>query len=244
MNVLTLKDVSLSHSNNEIIASIDLDIKQGEKLAIIGRSGCGKTTLLHYLQDKLAAQAALCSQSRGLVGNLSVFHNIYMGALDRHHWSYNLLNLFWPQKSNKNDITTICHELELTSALHKPVYQLSGGQKQRVALGRALYQNAPILLADEPFTGLDPSMSTRLLERIFTTFQTIIMVLHDKDIAISQFDRIIGLSEGKKLFDLPAAKVTTEMLATCYQVNTLNNSSFRQGHSFSEVNEKQAITPL
>lgn len=220
MTILSLENVSLGYGDTDIIKKVDFSFSAGEKIAIIGRSGCGKTTLLHYLHTRLAEQAALCSQSRGLVDNLSLYHNIYMGALARHHWSYNLLNLFWPQTKQKQQVSELCKELELDLDLHQSVFELSGGQRQRVALARALYQRANILLADEPFTGLDPKMTLRLLKRIFAKFDTLVMILHDKDIAVTEFDRVVGLANGAKIFDLPAAQVTEAMLASCYQTET------------------------
>lgn len=139
-------------ASTQVIFDLSLTINEGEKVAIIGPSGAGKSSLLHHIYQQLQTSAALCSQRQGLVDNLSIYHNIFMGALARHHWLFNLVNLIRPFKKDLNAIAELCQQLELDQPLAKKVDQLSGGQRQRVALARAMYQQQDTFIGDEPLS--------------------------------------------------------------------------------------------
>ena len=211
--MLHIASLSLSYRETRVIDDLDLSIKRGESLAIVGPSGAGKSTLLGYIYQQLKQDAALCSQSQGLVDALSVFHNVYMGALARHSFAYNLLNLAWPMAARREEVAKLCAELYLEAPLQKTVSSLSGGQRQRVALARALYQEKPTFIGDESFSALDPVMAQRLLSLVKARHETVIMVLHDSELALNHFDRIIGLSEGKLVLDKPASELDGEQLS-------------------------------
>ncbi|MDB2385983.1 ATP-binding cassette domain-containing protein [Shewanella sp.] len=214
--MLKLERFSCTFGNKLALDAIDLIIEPGEKVAIIGRSGSGKTTLINQINAQLHDRAAFCSQQQGLVDSLSVFHNIFMGALGRHHFLYNLLNLAYPFKRPLQDITAIIGSLELDCPVSQPVSRLSGGQRQRTAVGRALYQNMPVFIGDEPFSALDPMMSSRLITLLMAQHNTVIMVLHDVNMALTHFDRIIGLCEGKKVIDAAADTLNSDLLQAFY----------------------------
>ncbi|WP_425313935.1 ATP-binding cassette domain-containing protein [Shewanella salipaludis] len=216
MTLLLLKQASLGYAGKMILAGVDFRLRRGERVAILGPSGTGKSTLVQHLYQRLKSEAALCAQSQGLVEGLSLYHNIYMGALARHNSVYNLFNLLYPFKKNRLEVTELCRQLELDSPLATQVGRLSGGQRQRVALGRALYQEQPVFIGDEPFSALDPAMGQRLLELVFSRHATVVMVLHDKQLALNNFDRILGLKAGRVAFDLPSAEVDAAMLAEFY----------------------------
>lgn len=146
-----IDDLTLKYADNLAIRQLSLSIKHGEKVAIIGPSGAGKSTLLFHLYSLLKKSAAFCSQKQGLVDGLSTYHNVYMGALSRHHWLYNLVNLVLPFRGPLEEVNALCHELSLDVPMTKILAELSGGQRQRVALARALYQRQTIFIGDEPF---------------------------------------------------------------------------------------------
>ncbi|WP_076415472.1 ATP-binding cassette domain-containing protein [Shewanella sp. UCD-KL12] len=214
--MITLDNLTLKYADKLAIDEISLSIKAGEKVAIIGTSGAGKSTLLSHLYQLLNDNAAYCSQKQGLVDSLSTFHNIYMGALDRHHWTYNLVNLLRPFIQPLTEVTELCQMLELDFHTSKKLSALSGGQRQRVALARAIYQQKPVFIGDEPFSALDPIMGKRLLDLVFTKHETVIMVLHDKSSALAHFDRVIGLSKGKVLLDIPHGQITANHIDILY----------------------------
>ncbi|ASJ96463.1 ATP-binding cassette domain-containing protein [Shewanella marisflavi] len=211
--MLNIESLSLSYQDTQVIRDLDLSVKRGEALAIVGPSGAGKSTLLTYLYQQLKQDAALCSQSQGLVDALSVFHNVYMGALARHWFGYNLLNLVWPMATPCQEVQQLCRDLYLEVPIETAVSSLSGGQRQRVALARALYQQQAVFIGDESFSALDPMMAQRLLNLVKARHETVIMVLHDSDLALQNFDRIIGLSEGKLVLDQPTSQLDSQQLA-------------------------------
>lgn len=215
--MITLSNLTLKYKDKLAIDQLSLSIMAGEKVAIIGASGAGKSTLLAHLYHLLKANATYCSQQQGLVDSLSTYHNVYMGALSRHHWVYNLLNLVSPFKKPFNDVVKLCNTLELDFPISKKLSALSGGQRQRVAIGRALYQEQAVFIGDEPFSALDPAMAKRLMDVVFARHETVIMVLHDKSSALAHFDRVIGLSQGQLVMDLPKADITSEHIDELYR---------------------------
>ncbi|MFT7110705.1 MAG: phosphonate transport system ATP-binding protein [Psychrobacter glaciei] len=208
-------------ASTQVIFDLSLTINEGEKVAIIGPSGAGKSSLLHHLYETLKNRAALCSQRQGLVDNLSIYHNVFMGALARHHWLFNLVNLIKPFKKNLSEITALCQQLELDQPLAKKVDKLSGGQRQRVALARALYQQQDIFIGDEPFSALDPLMTSRLLDIVLAQYKNVIMVTHDPEFCMSAFDRIIGLDKGQLVIDSKPQCVDQQQITALYQTSTV-----------------------
>jgi phosphonate transport system ATP-binding protein len=208
-------------ASTQVIFDLSLTINEGEKVAIIGPSGAGKSSLLHHLYQTLQSRAALCSQRQGLVDNLSIYHNVFMGALARHHWLFNLVNLIKPFKKNLSEITALCQQLELGQPLAKKVDKLSGGQRQRVALARALYQQQDIFIGDEPFSALDPLMTSRLLDIVLAQHKSVIMVTHDPEFTMSAFDRIIALDKGRLVIDSKPQCVDQQQITALYQTSTV-----------------------
>ena len=102
-----LNNENLGYKQSTVLHNISLSIAKGERVALVGESGAGKSTLLLALQTRFKDKAALIPQDVGLVRNLSVFHNIYMGRLNVHGAGYNLLNLAWPQKREVDQIKTL-----------------------------------------------------------------------------------------------------------------------------------------
>lgn len=219
--MISIRNVNLHYGKSQVIYDLSLSISEGEKVAIIGPSGAGKSSLLHHLYQLNSSQAALCSQNHGLVDNLSLFHNIYMGALARHNWLYNLANIAKPFKQHLTAIEDLCEYLELDIPLSKKVDQLSGGQRQRVALGRAIYQQQPLFIGDEPFSALDPLMASRLLNSVFKLHETVIMVVHDRELALSAFDRVIALNNGRLVLDSQSQKFDKNTVTQLYQSNSV-----------------------
>ena len=222
--LLDVCDLSLSYGQKKVLERISFALHSGEKLAIVGRSGAGKSTLLKHIYQELASTATYCSQSQGLVDNLSVFHNIYMGALARHHWLTNSVNLLLPLPKPKAEIARLCHALALDMPLSTPVSRLSGGQRQRVAIARACYQQQTVFVGDEPFSALDPVMAEQLLSWVLAKHSTSIMVLHNQHLALAHFDRIIGLKEGSIAFDLPVSALNVDDLAAFYVATSTHSS--------------------
>ena len=230
------------------VRKLDLKIRRGERAALIGQSGAGKTTLFRILnltipptsgtlffdgQDvgrlygkqlrEVRRRIGTIYQQHNLVPRLQVIHNVLSGKLGT--WST------W--KAVRSLIRPV--EVDLASAalmrvgiadkLYERIETLSGGQQQRVAIARLLVQNPEVILADEPVSSVDPALAagivTLLIDLSHSFGKTLIMNLHSVDLALAHFPRVIGLKEGTILFDLPAAAVTDEHLTALYAGNHL-----------------------
>ena len=207
----------LGHPGQAVFDNLTLQIKTGEKVALLGPSGAGKSTLLAALRQQKPDQVAWCPQNADLVPMLSVFHNIYMGALDRHHSISNLRNLVWPSRQQKQVIGELAAELGLADKLFTSVDRLSGGQAQRVALGRAIHTRRGILLADEPVSSVDEHQGLNLLQQALARHDSAVIALHDRQQALQACTRIIGLRDGAIVLDAPCATLSLADLDPLYQ---------------------------
>lgn len=213
-----LENQNISYFDETILSNLSLSIKKGEKIALLGKSGSGKSTLLKYLFDTKKDVCTYIPQELGLVNNLSVFHNVYIAKLDSNPMYKNILNLFFPNKVYKTEISNLLKKLELDEKIKSKTINLSGGQKQRCAIARALYHNKDILLADEPISALDEYLSNKVLETLTTNFDTTICALHNVDLATKHFDRVIGLKNGAILIDKLCVDLSNEDRDKLYYV--------------------------
>jgi phosphonate transport system ATP-binding protein len=100
--------------------------------------------------------------------------------------------------------------------MRRPVGQLSGGQRQRVAIARALYQQRSLFLGDEPVASVDPHQALRLLDLIDARHATSVIALHQRELALTQFDRVWGLRDGRLVIDAPASTLRLADLDALY----------------------------
>lgn len=202
--VLSLDSANAHYKDKIALEDITLHIPAGQKLAFIGHSGSGKSTLLKLLFEQRPKDIALVPQDYGLVTNLSVFHNVYMGQLGIQPLWYNLLNLVKPLKKPVVQVQAILDTLQLGDKLFEPVGQLSGGQQQRTAIARAMMQTGSILFADEPVSSLDEHQSRMVMGNLCKRFETVVLAMHDINLALAYCDRIIGLDQGRITLDQPS----------------------------------------
>ena len=207
-----LDNISVSYNDTPVLHNITLKIEEGEQVVLVGPSGAGKTTLLRKLYKIHKQRSAFIHQDYALVPQLSTFHNIYIGQLDKHSVFYNALTLVSPQQKELGTISPLLAKLNLTNKLQSRVSELSGGQQQRVAVARALYRNADIVLGDEPVSAIDPHQSNAVLTLLKNKSPTLILAMHDIDLARKHFNRVIGLQKGRIAFDLPSAQLTHDRL--------------------------------
>ena len=208
---------SVAYQDTVALKNITLQIDRGEKVALVGPSGAGKTTLLRTLYESVAGQPSFVHQHYFLVPQLSAFHNVYIGRLDRNSTAYNLLNLIKPQKKAMQGIIPILQQLGMEEKTFDKAGTLSGGQQQRVAVARAIYRGEDILLADEPVSSVDPHQAGTVMELIMQNAETVVVSLHAVEFALKFAQRMVGLRGGEVQFDLPAAEVTQMMLAELYR---------------------------
>jgi lipoprotein-releasing system ATP-binding protein len=215
------KSYRMGATEVRVLKGVNLNVKKGEFIAIIGASGSGKSTLLHILGalDK-PTQGVVTFEKRDLsrfrAGELNRFRNRMVGFVFQFYHLLDELsvleNVFLPamtaksmigwlacRRKAKNRAKELLAQLGLTErAKHKP-YQLSGGERQRVAIGRALMNEPQLLLADEPTGNLDSATGNgilEILEKLNRAGQTIVMVTHDERIA-QRAGRIVTLVDGK-----------------------------------------------
>jgi len=213
-----LEDENFSYSNTLVLKNINLKINKGEKLALLGKSGSGKSSLLKHLFEKQKNNVSYIPQDLSLINKLSVFHNIFMSRLDNHSSIYNLINLFFPFKKEVNEIKILLKALDLEDKIFENVSTLSGGQKQRVAILRAKFNAKRILLADEPVSSLDEYLAKKVLEDFFNTYDTVICTLHNVSYAIEYFDRVIGLKDGEIIINKACSELSNDDRNTLYYV--------------------------
>tara|TARA_R110002094_G_scaffold26130_4_gene38395 strand:+ start:497 stop:1156 length:660 start_codon:yes stop_codon:yes gene_type:complete len=212
-----LSSQSLGYGAQTVLHNLNLSIAAGEKVALIGKSGSGKSTLLKRFYSQQPQLSAIVPQQLGLVPILSVFHNIYMGRLQQHSNLYNLINLISPRQQPRQQIETLATKLGLDELLWRSVDQLSGGQQQRTALARALYRDCQVFIGDEPVSSVDELQSQSLLQLINQQHSTVLVALHDRELALNHYQRIIGLKEGKVVLDASSAELSVEQLTFIYQ---------------------------
>lgn len=214
--MLHLESASASYKDHTALTDITLHVPAGQKLAFIGRSGAGKSTLLKLLYEQRPKEIALVPQDYGLVTSLSVFHNVYMGQLGRQPLWYNLVNLIKPLKQPVADVKELLELFQLEDKLFEPVGHLSGGQQQRTAIARAMMQSGNILFADEPVSSLDEQQSKSVMGALCKRFDTIVLAMHDIDLALCFCDRIVGLDQGRITLDAPTANLKRSDLLEIY----------------------------
>lgn len=225
------------------LQDVNLKLIKGEQVAIIGPSGAGKTSLLQILAcaqrptqgvlrlgekdpwqlqpsdlRHLRGQLFLAPQVPPLPPRQRVVTSVLAGRLPAMGLLASMRSLFYP-----TDIPA-AHEalqhFDLSDKLFERVDRLSGGERQRVGLARALLSPASLWLIDEPLSALDPMRAQMAMESLVRLARekhiTLVATLHQVDMALTHFDRIIGLNRGHVAFDLPSVQVSRERLAQLY----------------------------
>jgi phosphonate transport system ATP-binding protein len=240
------------------LEAIDLHIERGERVAVIGPSGAGKTTLLRVLatalrsdrgaaellgqdpwalsngaRQQLRARIGLIHQSAPLPPRQRVVTAVGAGRIAQWSLGRSLLNLVYPL--DINGVRNALGRLDLDDKLFARCDQLSGGQLQRVSIARVLYQAPELLLADEPVASMDPVLADHTLAVLRDEAQTrgiaFVASLHAVELALRHFDRIIGLREGRIVFDRRADAIEPVELAALYANEKLQAIPAAPAHS-------------
>ena len=223
--------------------AISLQVTAGEQLAVIGPSGAGKTTLLQVMacslrppQGRLALDGTdpwalprrdlqrlrgrlfMAPQTPPLPPRQRVVTAVLAGALPAMSLWASLRSLVYPTRLDA--AFDALNHFDLGDKLFDRVDRLSGGERQRVGLARALMAPASLWLIDEPLSALDPTRALQatsaLVAAALARRATLVATLHQVDMALAHFPRIVGLRDGVLAFDLPTAQVTPERLDRLY----------------------------
>ena len=214
--LLELRGATAAYAGRPVLQGIDLSLRAGERVSVLGKSGSGKSTLLGLLYERLAQQAALVPQAASLVQTLSVFHNVYMGRLDRHSTLRNLRMLAWPARAEVAAVSATLASVGLEDKLFARAGTLSGGQQQRASVARALYNGRPVVIGDEPVSALDQIQAAEVLQLLGARHETLILAMHDVSLALAFSNRIIVLQAGRLVLDAPASGLTAAGLMQYY----------------------------
>ncbi|RRC94133.1 ABC transporter ATP-binding protein [Erysipelotrichaceae bacterium OH741_COT-311] len=204
--MLSLKNISFYYNKNQmILQDINLEVKQGELIAILGSSGSGKSTLLNLVAglEKVSVGQILLDQ-KDITDVVCEKRNIGMIFQDYALFPHLTVekNVGFALKSYKDPIVDAMLKLvKMESFKKRYPYELSGGEKQRVAIARSLAAQPKVLLLDEPFSNLDADLRYKVrkeVKEILTQANiTSIMVTHDIDDAYDIADRIVFLKQGR-----------------------------------------------
>ena len=214
--LLTLANESAGYAGRPVLHNISFTLCRGERVSVLGKSGSGKSTLLGLAYARMAQHAALVPQAAALVRPLSVFHNVYMGRLDRHSTLRNLLMLAWPRGPEVAGVRATLASVGLEDKMFSRAGALSGGQQQRVSVARALYNGRPAVIGDEPVSALDPVQAAEVLGVLASRHDTLLLAMHDVDLALAFSDRVLVLDAGRLVLDVPAASVSPDQLRRFY----------------------------
>jgi phosphonate transport system ATP-binding protein len=240
--LLELRSIRVPGRNAPRLDDVSLQLRPGERVALVGPSGAGKSTLLAVANGLIRPEAgevfwngAAPARSRRrrrlqqaligtlwqdlrLIEELTVQQNLNAARLARWGWPRALLNLVLPLDTTAN--AEVLARVDLSAdLLEQPVTALSGGQRQRLALARLLRQDPLLLLADEPLAHLDPRLARDLLDLLLKQAsgrRALLLSLHRPDL-LAGFDRVVALRQGRVMLDAAPSGLTGQQLAALYR---------------------------
>jgi phosphonate transport system ATP-binding protein len=243
--MLVLDSLGKTFGDARAVQDVSLAVPAGQFVAVIGRSGAGKSTLLRMVNrlgeptagrilwrdidvTRLSGRnlrewrrrCAMIFQQFNLVGRLDVLNNVLLGRLAYTPF-WRAATKAWPREDRALALAALA-QFDMASLASRRADHLSGGQQQRVAICRALVQEPEIVLADEPVASLDPRNARIVmdaLQRINRHFGlTVLCNLHSLDLARGYCDRLIGMANGRVVFDDVPAALTDEAARELYGV--------------------------
>lgn len=223
---LEIRDLVVRYGQNTVLNGVSCRVRRGERVAILGGSGAGKTSLLRAINGfvpatsgsilvgglevtttrgsalrRLRSRVGVISQRHDLVDNLRVHQNVMAGALGQWSSWHALRFLIWPLEEELDQARGALRRVGLERKLRARTSSLSGGEHQRVAIARALVQDPVLMLADEPVASLDPALSQQTLELLCRLAEesnvTLLCSLHQPHLAEHYFERIIEMRGGE-----------------------------------------------
>lgn len=222
MTALSVSELGVTLLGKEVLRDVSFDVAPGEFVGLIGANGAGKTTLMRALLGLLpheghsslaqlphtarAAQAAWMPQMREIAWPIPVQSVVMLGRTP-HLGAWQK-----PGSTDQHHVDAALARMELTEMRERPATQLSGGEQARVLIARALAQDTPLLLADEPIAGLDPAHQIATMQTFAALAEqgkSVLVSLHDLGLAARHCTRLILLADGTIAADGPSEDVLT-----------------------------------
>lgn len=232
MSIIKGEGIEIAYDKNIVIKELDIEIKSGEILSILGTNGCGKSTLLKAisrvipctagvisLEDRIitdisskefAKHLAFVSQNNEIPEDITVEEFIRYGRIPHKRW-YEILN-----QEDEKIVAWAIEVCKIERFKTRKVMSLSGGERQKVWIAMVLAQKTPVLLLDEPTTYLDICHQFEIMELVKELNKklkiTVVMVLHDLNQASQYSDRVLVLKDGKKFAEGQSKEILTPQL--------------------------------
>ncbi|MDQ6798212.1 MAG: ATP-binding cassette domain-containing protein [Actinomycetota bacterium] len=244
--IVSLRGVRVLYDGHPALDAFDLEVNAGERVALVGPSGAGKTTALRLCTASVAPTSGTVTilgqdlattspaqlrdirrrvgtvyQQLHLVGPMRVVHNVNGGRLGSWTRRRALRSLVRPVDVDVARLALA--RVGISDKLLERTDRLSGGEQQRVALARVLVQEPELILADEPVSSLDPARAEEVMDLLGEVAadrsRTLLVSLHDFTLARRRCDRIVGVRDGRVAFDLPAAEVSDDLGTALYRID-------------------------
>jgi len=242
-----LDGVTVRFRSVTALDAVRLEIAPGERVGLVGPSGAGKTTLLRLLNGTVRASSGRVSvgdrdlgtlsgralrrvrasigfvpQDLGLVPNLRVSQNVLSGRLGSLGRLASLRTMLHPARADLERVHEILDRVGIPEKLFERTDRLSGGQQQRVAIARSLMQDPAALLADEPVSAVDPARARDTVALLCDVSAergiTLVMSLHNLDLARERFPRLVGMRDGRIVFDRPTSDIGDDEFEALYRL--------------------------
>jgi len=256
--IYSLKDVCKSYGTRNgavrALEGLTFDVQKGERVALLGPSGAGKTTLFRLFNATLRPSSGglrfdgrdltvmsgrdlrstrrrigTIYQQPHLVPSLSALQNTLCGRLGSWSLIHTVRNIVRPNQCDNKQAIAALESVGLADKQNARADELSGGQQQRLTIARVLMQDPEVILADEPFASLDPALTETvgllLINLVTNGKRTLVATMHDVELALRLFPRIIGIRHGHIVFDKPAVRVDHEAIRALYAGEQVTNAT-------------------
>ena len=235
---LAARDVSVSLGGRDVVRNVTLDLKPGRVTGLLGPNGAGKSTLMRAMAGQLAHAGSITldgqpvaqmqdaararhiawlPQTREVSWALSVEHLVALGRLPWHGWRRTR------SAADRQLCDSAMQLMDVATLANRPADQLSGGELARALMARAVAQDTPVLLADEPAAGLDPAHQISMmaaLRQLAGKGRSVLVSLHDLSLAARWCDQLVLMKNGQVAAEgTPAEVMTLPVLASVYGIN-------------------------